>query len=166
VIRRRDGIERPASRCARPLTVSEVQADLGEELAHTTVMTTLSRLHAKGALTRKLAGRAYALPADPAAAGASVTARRMSRLLNSGQDRADALARFVAGLSPEDERLLAQLLGEGGRNGEERPCPPRCVCRWWPACERRSEHARHGTRPPHTSTGLPIVTVRSTGSPK
>jgi predicted transcriptional regulator len=84
-------------------------------------MTTLSRLHAKGALTRKLAGRAYALPADPAAVGASVTARRMSRLLNSGQDRADALARFVADLSPEDERLLAQLLGEGGRDGEERP---------------------------------------------
>jgi predicted transcriptional regulator len=107
----------------RPLTVSEVQADLGKELAYTTVMTTLSRLHAKGALTRELAGRAYAyaLPADPAAVGASVTARRMSRLLNSGQDRADALARFVAGLSPEDERLLAELLGEGGRGGEERP---------------------------------------------
>ena len=58
------------------------------------------------------------------AVGASVTARRMSRLLNSGQDRADVLARFVADLSPEDERLLAQLLGEGGRDGEERPCPP------------------------------------------
>ncbi len=105
----------------RPLTVSEVQADLGKELAYTTVMTTLSRLHAKGALTRELAGRAYAyaLRADPAAA--SVTTRRMFRLLDSGQDRAHVLARFVADLSPEDERLLAELLGEGGRDGEQRP---------------------------------------------
>jgi predicted transcriptional regulator len=97
----------------RPLTVAEVQADLGGDLAYTTVLTALSRLHAKGALGRQPAGRgyAYALPADPAAVDASMTARRMSRLLESGEDRAGVLARFVADLSPEDERLLTELLG-------------------------------------------------------
>src|SRR4051812_37071000 len=123
----RGALERGVLSCrgaaGRPMPASDVLADLGGGLAYTTVMTTLSRLHAKGALTRELAGRAYAyaLPADPAAVGASVTARRMSRRLNSGQDRAHVLARFVADLSPEDERLLAELLGEGGRGGEERP---------------------------------------------
>jgi hypothetical protein len=44
-----------------------------------------------------------------------VTARRMSRLLDSREDRAGVLARFVADLTPEDERLLAGLLADGRR---------------------------------------------------
>jgi hypothetical protein len=74
-------------------------------------------LHAKGALTRELAGRAYAysLAGSDADVGASVTAHRMRRLLESGEDRAGVLTRFVANLSPEDERLLAGLLAEGDR---------------------------------------------------
>ena len=103
----------------RPLTAADVLADLRGELAYTTVMTTLSRLHAKGALTRAHSGRAYAysLPGDAASAGASVTAHRMRRLLESGDDRARVLARFVADLPPEDERLLADLLAEAVRRG-------------------------------------------------
>ena len=126
--RRRGALEQEVLGClaaaGRPLTVAEVLADLGGGLAYTTVLTALSRLHAKGALTRQLAGRAfaYSLPTDPAAMGASVTARRMSRLLDSGQDRAGVLARFVADLSPADERLLTELLSDGPRqNGEGRP---------------------------------------------
>lgn len=125
--RRRGALEQEVLAClaaaGRPLTVGEVLADLGDGLAYTTVMTTLSRLHAKGALRRESAGRAYAysLPPDPASMGASVTARRMSRLLASGEDRADVLARFVADLSPEDERLLAGLLADGSRDGGEQP---------------------------------------------
>lgn len=120
--RRRGALEQEVIGClaaaGRPLTVAEVLADLGDGLAYTTVMTALSRLHDKGALTREPSGRAfaYSLPVDPAAMGASVTARRMTRLLDSGQDRADVLARFVADLRPEDERLLAELL-----NGERHP---------------------------------------------
>jgi predicted transcriptional regulator len=123
--RRRGALEQEVLGClaaaGRPLTVAAVQADLGGELAYTTVLTALSRLHAKAALTRQPAGRgyAYALPADPAAMGASVTARRMSRLLNSGEDRAGVLARFVADLSPADEHLLTELLADGGRIDEE-----------------------------------------------
>ena len=98
----------------RPLTANEVLSDLGGNLAYTTVMTTLSRLHAKGALTREQVGRAYAysLPGDAATVGASVTAVRMRRLLESGEDRAGVLARFVADLRPEDEQLLLGLLGD------------------------------------------------------
>src|SRR5438270_3915165 len=107
----------------QPRTVAEVQAELGDGLAYTTVLTALSRLHAKGALTRQPAGRgyAYALAADPEAMGASVTARRMSRLLDSGEDRAGVLARFVADLGPDDERLLTELLATGREQPEDRP---------------------------------------------
>src|SRR3954454_12752508 len=117
--RRRGALEQEVLGClasaGRPLTVAEVLADLGRDLAYTTVLTTLSRLHAKGALQREAAGRAfaYSLPADPAAMGASVTARRMSRLLDSGEDRAGVLDRVVADLSPADEQLLTELLATG-----------------------------------------------------
>ena len=123
--RRRGGLEQEVLACLavadRPLTVAEVLAELGGDLAYTTVLTALSRLHTKGALIREPAGRGYAytLPADPVAA---VTARRMSRLLDSREDRAGVLARFVADLTPEDERLLSELLAEGrGTDSEDRP---------------------------------------------
>ena len=125
--RRRGALEQEVLGClaaaGRPLTVAEVQADLGGDLAYTTVLTALSRLHAKGALTRRSAGRgyAYAVPADPTVIGASVTARRMSRLLESGEDRAGVLARFVADLSPADERLLSELLAAGREEQGGRP---------------------------------------------
>ena len=109
----------------RPLTAGEVQAELGSGLAYTTVLTALSRLHAKGALSRAPAGRAfaYSLATDPAAVPASMTARRMSRLLDTGGDRAGVLARFVADLSPADEQLLAELLtrGRAGDHGDRGP---------------------------------------------
>lgn len=120
--RRRGALEQEVLGClaagGHPMTVAEVLAELGDDLAYTTVMTALARLHAKGALNREPAGRAfaYSLSADPAAMGASVTARRMARLLDSNSDRADVLARFVADLSPEDERLLTDLLSEGPRD--------------------------------------------------
>src|SRR5215213_5019543 len=125
--RRRGALEQEVLAClgaaGRPLTVAEVLAELGGELAYTTVLTALSRLHAKGALTREPAGRGYAYsqPADPAAMGASVTARRMSRLLDAGEDRAGVLARFVADLSAEDERLLSELLSGDRSDPEARP---------------------------------------------
>src|SRR3954449_11006356 len=123
--RRRGALEQEVLACLaaarRPLTVAEVLAELGGDLAYTTVLTALSRLHGKGALTRQPAGRgyAYALPADPAAVGAAVTARRMSRLLDSREDRAGGLARVVAALPPADERLLSELLADGHRQAPE-----------------------------------------------
>lgn len=125
--RRRGALEQEVLGClaaaGRPLTVAEVNAELGDGLAYTTVLTALSRLHAKGALHRAPCGRAfaYSLASDPTTVQASVTARRMARLLDSGQDRADVLARFVADLSPADERLLTEVLTSGRRQEAERP---------------------------------------------
>jgi predicted transcriptional regulator len=98
-----------------PLTPGGVLAELGGGLAYTTVMTTLARLHAKGAIARHPAGRGYvyALRGGQADAQDSMTARRMLKLLESGRDRAGVLSRFVADLSPEDEQLLGNLIAEG-----------------------------------------------------
>ena len=95
-----------------PVAVAEVQKQLPGDPAYTTVMTTLSRLAEKGALTQSREGRAYryTLAAPPEAVDDAVTARRMRRLLSDGSDRAGVLARFVAELDPEEERLLAELL--------------------------------------------------------
>ncbi|HEY8717647.1 BlaI/MecI/CopY family transcriptional regulator [Pengzhenrongella sp.] len=90
-----------------PLTPAHVLAELGAGLAYTTVMTTLTRLHGKGAVSRARAGRAYAyVLADDA----TVAARRMRRVLDDGQDRAVVLARFFDELDPADVPVLAQLL--------------------------------------------------------
>ncbi|MBN9620046.1 MAG: BlaI/MecI/CopY family transcriptional regulator [Actinobacteria bacterium] len=95
-----------------PMTAGEVQAELPGNLAYTTVMTTLARMHAKRALSRSPRGRAYAygLPAGPDVARASMTAFHMQRLLDAEDDRAGVLAQFVAQLAPEDEDLLQRLL--------------------------------------------------------
>jgi predicted transcriptional regulator len=127
--RPRGALEREVLGClaaaGQPLSPGEVRAELGGDLAYTTVMTTLSRLHAKGALTRQRAGRGYAygLPGGPDAAQASMTAHRMLALLDSGEDRAGVLSRFVADLRPEDEELLNDLLasGPGPERGDEDP---------------------------------------------
>jgi predicted transcriptional regulator len=111
------------------MSPGEVRAELGDQLAYTTVMTTLSRLHTKGAVSRAQAGRgfAYELRGGPADAQASMTARRMLALLQGGGDRAGVLSRFVADLSPEDEQLLSDLLADSGPapgpGGEPGPGP-------------------------------------------
>ena len=125
--RPRGALEREVLAClaaaGRPLSPGEVRAELGDQLAYTTVMTTLSRLYAKGALSRQPAGRGYAyeLSGGPDAAQASMTAHRMLRLLEAGGDRAGVLSRFVADLRPEDEELLSGLLAEatGPDRGED-----------------------------------------------
>lgn len=93
----------------RPATPGEVLQLLERPLAYTTVMTTLSRLHEKGAVTRERAGRAYAyVTAD----SATVTARRMRRVLDGGEDRTVVLARFLDELDPRDVPVLQRLLAE------------------------------------------------------
>jgi len=93
-----------------PMTPADVQAALGSDLAYTTVMTALSRLCEKGAVTRERAGRGYAYAW--AADRSTLTARQMRRLLDRGEDRESVLASFVAELDQKDGRLLAQLLGQ------------------------------------------------------
>jgi predicted transcriptional regulator len=125
--RQRGGLEREVLAClaaaGRPMSPGEVRAELDDQLAYTTIMTTLSRLHAKGAVFRAPSGRgfAYELRGGPADAQASMTARRMVALLQCGGDRAGVLSRFVADLSPEDEQLLSDLLAESGPAGPPGP---------------------------------------------
>ena len=82
--------------------------DRQRELAYSTVVTTMSRLHAKGLLSRRRAGRGFCYaPVDEA----SLAAGRMSHALGSGSDRDAVLSRFVSGLSGRDAELLRRLLG-------------------------------------------------------
>ncbi len=91
-----------------PMTPAQVQESLGSDLAYTTVMTILTRLYEKGAATRERTGRAYAYAAVLDQAG--IAAAQMRALLDRGEDRATVLARFVDGLSGDDERALAELV--------------------------------------------------------
>ncbi len=101
-----------------PLTPGEVRRRLppprqpdGQrgELSYSTVVTIVSRLHAKGLLERERTGRAFAYrPVDDA----SLAASQMSQALQAGTDHGAVLGRFVSGLSGRDARLLRQLLGE------------------------------------------------------
>jgi len=107
-----------------PVTPAQVRDALGRELAYTTVMTVMARLYDRGLLARKRSGRAFAytVVGDPA----QVTARRMHRILDVDADRAGVLARFVDGLTGEDEHLLRALLDQiateqGNHAGGQRP---------------------------------------------
>ena len=95
-----------------PQTVAQVQARLDGDPAYTTVMSTLARLAEKGALRRTLVGRAYRyqLAAPSASIEQAVSARSMRRLMGDGADRAAVLARFVAELDADEERMLSDLL--------------------------------------------------------
>jgi len=97
-----------------PLTPGQVRERLPArqrgELSYSTVVTIMSRLHAKGLLARGRAGRGFAYtPVDPAGLAAGL----MSRALAGGADHHAVLTRFVSGLSGRDARLLRGLLAEG-----------------------------------------------------
>ena len=93
---------------AAPMTAAEVRSALDNRLAYTTVLTVLSRIADKGLAIKQRRGRAdiYTPVRDPA----EITAMRMRRLLESDDDRAAVLTRFVSSLSGDDERLLLELL--------------------------------------------------------
>ncbi|GHH44599.1 BlaI/MecI/CopY family transcriptional regulator [Streptomyces candidus] len=100
---------------AGPVTAAWVQERLGGGLAYTTVITILSRLYDKGAVTRSRAGRSFEW--TPVADGAGLVALRMRKLLDREDDRDAVLSSFVSGLSTQDERLLRSLLAESGGDG-------------------------------------------------
>jgi predicted transcriptional regulator len=92
------------------LSPGEVRDRLDADLAYTTVVTILSRLHAKGVLDRRKSGRSYLYA--PVADEPGLAARRMTRVLDGEADREAVLARFVSSLSQSDEELLRSLLEE------------------------------------------------------
>ncbi|MDQ1464680.1 MAG: hypothetical protein QOC73_1621 [Actinomycetota bacterium] len=94
------------------LTPAQTLAALGDDLAYTTVMTTLSRLHEKGIVTRSRSGRAFVYA--PATDVADNTAAQMRKLLDRA-DHAAVLTRFVGTLDETDETLLGSLLSAAKR---------------------------------------------------
>ena len=98
-----------------PLSPGQVRERLAarqlEDLSYSTVVTIVSRLHAKGLLERERTGRSFTYrPVDDA----SLAASQMSQALQAGMDHDAVLSRFVSGLSGRDAGLLRQLLGDDG----------------------------------------------------
>jgi predicted transcriptional regulator len=96
---------------SEPLSPGDVRLRLetgqGAVLSYSTVVTIVSRLHAKGLLARQRAGRGFTYtPVDEV----SLAAGRMTQALGNGTDHDAVLSRFVSGLSGRDARLLRGLL--------------------------------------------------------
>jgi predicted transcriptional regulator len=98
-----------------PLSPAEVRERLAAQgtggadaLAYTTVVTILTRLFEKNALSRERDGRAYRYA--PVADEAGLAARRLTALLDTVADRNAVLSRFVEDLPDRDEQLLRGLL--------------------------------------------------------
>ena len=73
------------------------------QLSYSTVVTIMSRLHAREGLARERAGRGFAYtPVD----AASLAAGQMTRALDAGADRRAVLTSLVSGLSGRDARVL------------------------------------------------------------
>jgi predicted transcriptional regulator len=92
----------------RYLTVRQVNARLDPDLAYTTVMTLLSRLHAKGHLERQRQGRAWAY--RPVRSRSEHAAQAMTAALRESDDHADALLHFVEHLTTEEQHALRRRL--------------------------------------------------------
>jgi predicted transcriptional regulator len=91
-----------------PLSATDVQARLEDDLAYTTVVTILTRLHDKGVATREKHGRSFFYHAVDDEVG--LAARKMTKVLDGEPDRGSVLARFVTQLSESDEATLRALL--------------------------------------------------------
>lgn len=90
------------------LTPGEVTERIGG-LTYSTVVTILTRMHAKQLLARTRRGRAYAY--TPVTDDPGFAARRMRTVLEQRPDRKAVLARFADGLTDADADMLRQLLG-------------------------------------------------------
>lgn len=96
-----------------PLQPTEVRALVPGDLAYTSIATILTRLHAKGLVTRIPVGRAFAYTA--AVGESDLAARRISSLLEASSDRHAALASLISTLPTDDRDELRRLLDRLGR---------------------------------------------------
>lgn len=94
-----------------PMTPAEVSERLDVDLAYTTVMTVLGRLHDKGRAVREQRGRAFAYSA--AVSESELAVAQMNAVLSSTTDREGALGGFVGALSHRDRAAIRRLLGGG-----------------------------------------------------
>lgn len=93
-----------------PMAVREVHAFLQQErdVAYTTVMTVMDRLHGKGHLTREMVGRAWRY--SPAESRAAYQARLMNDVLVAADDPRAALTHFVEQMSRAELTALRELV--------------------------------------------------------
>lgn len=95
-----------------PQTPAEVRRQLDVDLAYTTVMTILGRLHQKGRANRTERGRAFAYMA--AVSESELAAEQMNAVLSTAADREGALGGFVGSMSNADRAALRRLLNGSG----------------------------------------------------
>ncbi len=92
----------------RPLLPGEINDQLAAGYAYTSIATILTRLQAKGLVSRTRAGRGFAYQAtvdEP-----DLAARRISELLDSTSDRSLVLGRFIGGLSTREATTIRSML--------------------------------------------------------
>jgi predicted transcriptional regulator len=99
-------------RAGEYLSVRETLELLDGDLAYTTVMTVMHRLHEKGLLRRRRAGRAYTYRA--ASSREAFVAHAMADALRAAGDRQAALLHFIADLKPHEAQALRRLLERDG----------------------------------------------------
>jgi predicted transcriptional regulator len=92
------------------LSPADVRDRLASPLAYTSVATVLGRLHTKGLVTKRDAGRAFVYQA--AFDESQMMARRIAEVLEVASDRRAALTGFVSALSKKDAVVLKSLLAE------------------------------------------------------
>jgi predicted transcriptional regulator len=90
------------------LTPAAVQAEVGADLAYTTVKTILDRLHEKGMVTRFREGKAYAY--SPVVKQADLAAEAMRAALEGSRDRPAVLSKFLGEISAADAAVIRGLL--------------------------------------------------------
>jgi len=99
-----------------PLVPREVQEQLEDPPAYTTVTTILDRLHRKGVATRSARGRAFAYQA--VVSESDVAAQHARALFANGNDRRAVLQGFLDVLSDDDTEQLTSLLREARQRRE------------------------------------------------
>ncbi|GGL59795.1 hypothetical protein GCM10014719_71360 [Planomonospora parontospora subsp. antibiotica] len=94
----------------RPASVRDVVEDLRQdrEIAYTTVMTVMDKLHEKGLLKRRSAGRAYVY--ETMASQEAYTAQLMRDTLAASGNQAATLVHFLERLTPEGASALQAAL--------------------------------------------------------
>ncbi len=97
-----------------PLLPAEINERLDAGYAYTSIATILTRLQAKGLVTRTASGRAYAYEA--ALQESELAARRIGELLDSSSDRSQVLAEFISTLSSRDTKAVRSMLEQSARS--------------------------------------------------
>ena len=92
-----------------PADVQDAITTPRRQLAYTTVMTILVRLHEKGMVQRQQSGRAFAY--RPTESRDEYAAERMREMLDASGDRMQTLARFVDAMSTSEAAELRRAMG-------------------------------------------------------